>query len=353
MSEVKTAQQIDEMTSAEYAKYIKYSAPATEVPVAEVPEVPEDDPTMAPAPVAVVPEPPPAPVEKRFEYQSVDEQNRPIGGKQVIVYTDEEDLKRKYAAKEQNLVRQLREVTRKQRLGIVDGVAPIPQDAEFSNIPEFAPRELSAEERFQLSQDINDPAKSVDAVNTLIEASVGMSSQKLRDTLGATQLLTLQLTAKANYDIFERSAADFYPCADNKQVLTDWMFKNGLAPTVKNFKLAQSTLSEAGLLVDSPIVREVPPAAPVVAPSTEPNSQVPAVPESRIVPVEQPQTKRQVPVSSGLSESNSSSSSSPATPSVISATLADIENMSAEKYKKWLKDPANKDIIAEMNKPRR
>src|SRR5208282_2210863 len=91
--------------------------------------------------------------------------------------------------------------------------------------------------------------------------------------------------------------------------------------------------------------------APVaVVPSTEPNSQVPVVPESRIAPEVEPQTKRQVKVSSGLSNENSSSTNSAVAAPVISVTLADIEKMPSDQYKKWLRNPANKAVIDEINK---
>jgi hypothetical protein len=355
----KTAQEIDAMSSAEYAKYIKYNrtqpAAVAVAPEGEIdPSMPARVPVAAPAPtVAVTPEPvaPPAPVEKRFEYQNKDEHGRPIGGKQVIVYTDEADMQRKFAEKEQNLVRHLREVTRKQRLGITDNEEAL-VDAEFVEVPEFRPRELTPEERFQLSQDINDPAKAIDAVNTMIEASVGMSPAKLRETTAQNTFTLQQLTAKSNYDTFEKGATDFYPCSENKQALIEWMVKTKLQPSIANFQKAQSTLSRAGLLVDRPIVQEVVPTpAPVAASVQEPNSQVPVVPESRIAPEEQPQTKRQVKVSSGLSEANSSTTNSAAqTVPMISVTLAEIERMPSEQYKRWLKDPANKAIRDEIDR---
>jgi hypothetical protein len=359
MSTPKTAHEIDEMTSAEYAKYIRYNAPketASEV----APVVPEDDPSMASvAPVAptevsvavapVVPVVPVAPVELRYEYQPTDEHGRPLGGKQVIKYTTPDELASKLVEQNTQLVRRLREVTRKQRLGITDN-EEVTAEAEFISVPEFNPRELSPEERFQLSQDINDPAKSVDAINTLIEASVGMSAAKLRETTANNTFTLQQLTAKSNYDTFEKSAADFYPCAENKQTLIDWMVKTGLQPSIANFQKAQSTLSKAGLLVDRPIVQEVVPVAPV-APAQVPNSQAPAVPESRIALAEQPQIKRQVKVSSGLNEANSSTTNSAAIAApMISVTLADIEKMPADQYKRWLRDPANKAVIEEINR---
>jgi hypothetical protein len=224
-------------------------------------------------------------------------------------------------------------------------------------VAEFTPRELSAEERFNLSQDLNDPSKSVEAMDTLLESRLGMKLDRVRDTLNNQQLLVLQLMAKANYETFEKNTPEFYPCAENKKVLTDWMFKKRLKPTVEMFNTAFSTLKGAGLLLDSPIVREViptpaapvptaAPAAPVV--NTVPKPQEPVATESRITPVEQPQAKRQVRVPSGLN-SSITSDSSPSGPTAA-VTLADIEAMPSDVYKKNLRNPAFAKLVNDLER---
>ena len=312
------------------------------------------EPTVTPEVVPVeAPPVPPTPVElpeQRYEYQNRDEQGRPIGGKQVIIYRTEEEFREKFVAKEELLVRKLREVTRKQKLGITDD-EPITNDAQrFENLAEFKPRELTPEERFNLSQDLQDPAKSVDAVNQMLEATIGMSAEKLRTSFNNQQMLTMQLMARANYDTFaETHKDDFYPCQDNKQVLTDWMVKKGLSPTVENFTLALSKLEEAGLLSSRPTVREETPVQAVVPPapvSTEPNSQVPVVPEARISPDEQPQTKRQGRVPSSLNARVASDSSEPGPKTILS--MVDIDNMPSEEYRKKLRDPAFRKLVEEL-----
>ena len=351
----KTPKEIDAMSSEEYAQYIKYNRQSEAAAVAPAAEVHDDIPApveqVAPVaePVAEVAPVPVAPVEKKFEYQSRDAHGRPLGGKQTIVYTDEADLLAKVAAKEEQLVRKLREVTVKQKLGIVDDNIELPADTEFAQLEVPKPKALSVEERFQLSQDLNDPEKSIEAVNKIFEASVGLSAEQMRQNFSETQFAKLQYRAASNYMVFESAHRDeFDPSPENKQVLTDWMFKRGLAPTVANFELAHSKLKEAGLLLDSPIVREVDHPAPVVpAPViTEPKTQAPVAPESRITPTEQPQAKRQAQVPSGLNSSNSSDSS-PASPRTT-LTLADIEALPSEEYRKKLKDPAFRKLVDDL-----
>jgi hypothetical protein len=316
-------------------------------------------PAIPVAPVAEEPVVPVAPVvtpELRYEYQPTDEQGRPLGGKQVIVYKTPDELAQKLSEQNSQLVRKLREVTRKQKLGITDD-AELPADTELATFVTPTPRTLSAEELFTLSQDLQDPAKSVEAVNTIFEASVGLTSAQMRQQFNDAQIAKLQHQAYVNYQIFEKQAGDlFYPCAENAQVLTDWMFKKQLAPTVKNFEIAASKLKEAGLLLDSPIVREVAPTpttpapaaeAPVAPVSTEPNSQVPVAPESRITPGEQPQTKRPVRVPSGLN-ARVASDGTDNQGVTVAFTLADIEKMPAEIYKQKMKDPAFRKMVDEL-----
>jgi hypothetical protein len=300
----------------------------------------------------VAPPAPPVEVEKRYEYQPTDEQGRPIGGKQVIVYKTEQELAEKLRDQNVKLIQKLREVTRKQRLGIEDKEA-IPDDAErFESIVEFKPRQLSVAEKFQIAQDLSDPEKFEAARDRLLESAVGATADDLRKTLNQQQIVTMQLMARNNYDIFRRSNNNFYDCMDNAEVLTNWMLKKGLAPTVKNFGYAFSTLKEAGLLLEAPIVREeapkptAQPAAPAPV-NTEANPQPPAAPESRITPVEQPQAKRQASVPSGLNSRVASASGVPVT-ETGKLTWAIIDRMPSEEYRRKLSDPKFRAQIAEL-----
>src|ERR1700675_1429424 len=158
-------------------------APAAVVPppapTAPIPaQVTDPAPVVAPEPIAPPPALP-APAVKRFEYQPRDEQGRTLGGVQVIEYTDEDDLKRKWAAKEEQLVRRLREVTRKQKLGITD--APVVSDDKlFNNASELQEKPLSTEEVFELTQKLNDPTTFVEGRDKLLESALGCSPAEFR-----------------------------------------------------------------------------------------------------------------------------------------------------------------------------
>ncbi len=141
-------------------------APTTAlVPVVEAP-------IAAPVvvPVQVV-EPPPAPEEQRYEYQPTDEQGRPMGGIQVVVYRTPDELAEKLANNSTLLLRQLRKERREKALGHSEDRV---DDAEkFQNVVEFKPRDLSADERFRISQGIANPETFATSRDELLESAFG------------------------------------------------------------------------------------------------------------------------------------------------------------------------------------
>ena len=323
-----------------------------------IPEVLEQDPTIPVEPVTPVAEPvaPPAPVEKRHTYQPTDEHGRPLGGPQVIVYTTEQELVEKMTKNSIELIRKLRSVTRDNRLGKF-ATEELPADADL--LPptvQFTERQLTPEERYSISQDLNDPAKFDSARDRLLESAIGQTPQKLRETLNQTQITTMQLLARQNAQEWMGTHPEFYPCAENVNTICDWMVKNGLQPTVKNFEFAQIKMTEAGLLLSSPVVREVPPTpAETARPEVEtvPKPQVPVAEPARISEVQPPQANRQARVPSGLNNRTAPLTSGALPPSVTAAlTLGDIDRMSSDEYRKNLSNPEFRKRVEELEAAR-
>lgn len=326
-------------------------------------------PNLEPVTPEVAPEPAVLP-EQRYEYQPTDESGRPLGGLQVIVYRAPDELARKLAEQNTLLIRRLRTVTKEHRLGIKPNEV-IPDDAErFASSVEFKPRELSAAERFEISQQLNDPEKFLEGVDRMLTAAVGVNAQKLTSVLNEHHLYIMQQRAGENYEAFTDSAKNngFVDSQDSRNIMTNWMLKNELAPTVQNFNLAYSTLKEAGLLQEAPVVRQEPTPTPVAAPApvvppiapvdSTVNSQPSVETPSRIVGDAQPQTTRQSHVPSGLND-RVSSSTGVATPSGdgLSLTLAQIDKMSADKLRPLLFQPAFRkhydELLTEADKRRK
>jgi hypothetical protein len=321
-------------------------------PTAPVPVQLESDPTgMQPAgPAPAAPAAPAELPEKRYEYFLKDDKGRPMGGKQVIVYRTEEEFREKLIKNQENAVRQLRKVTREKELGPEQ---PEQDEAEkFQNVVEFKPRALTADERFALSQKLQNPETAGEAVDLFIESAFGQKPSVLAHQLNEQQRFMIQQKAVDNYVEFVSSGTGYYDSPTNRVTITSWMGKRNYAPTVANFNLAYQRLTQAGLLEVAPEVHQeiVPPApVPVVAPAVVPVEQAPKPQEPvaanpGLGSQPQPQAKRHSHVPSGLNPSVASiAGESPVDgPNV---TLADIDKLPADVYKAKMKDPAFRKLV--------
>lgn len=319
----------------------------------ETPIVAEVDPSgvgQPPVVPAVEPVAPVLPEEKVYSWQPTDENDRPIGGRQTIKYRTETEKFEKMQEKSVLLLRQLRKVTREKELG---PVVPEVDDAEkFTNVVEFKSRDLSADERFNLSQKLQNPETAAEARDLLLESAFGVKPSVLANTLNETQKFMIQQRAVDNYVEFATTSGEYYDSPANRGTLTTWMSKHNYAPTVANFNRAFQRLIQAGLLEVAPEVHQeiVPPSASVVTPvvpvESEPNPQVPAA-NTPGLGSEQPQAKRHSHIPSGLNSSVASSAGeSPVTgPNV---TLADIDKLPADVYKAKMKDPAFRKLVDQL-----
>jgi len=209
--------------------------------------------------------------ELEYTYQPKDESGRPLGGRQVIKYRTSEELADKLAEQNTLLVRKLRQETRKNRLG-VESVDEIPTDApRFSQPVEFNPRQLSAEERIQLSRDLLDPDKFEEAQGTIFEATVGMKPAELGSTLKDLQSTNIRILAKTESDAFMVNNPDYFKCQENFEAITNWMLKNDLAPLRQNFQMAFDTLKKDDVILMAPEKEVTIPVAamPTVVPPVE------------------------------------------------------------------------------------
>jgi hypothetical protein len=296
---------------------------------------------VVPVPVPAVP----VPVQQRYEYQPVDDFDRPMGGKQVIVYTTNEELIEKLTKNHIESIKGMRAEKRKSRLGAPE--TDLPTDIErLSSVVTFKEKPLTTEERYAISQDLNDPTKFDSARDRLFESAVGVPPAKLRDTLNQTQQQTQQILARQNAEVWLERHPEFYSCQENINTVCEWMTKQDLSPSVRNFEFAQKQMEEAGLLLSSPIVREVPPVVtPVVAPVAVvvPNPQAPALEPVRINETPVPQSSAEVStekrvlqahVPSGLNNRTAPIGGAIVPSAMDSLTLQKIDLMSSEEYRK-------------------
>jgi hypothetical protein len=296
-----------------------------------------------PAPVAPVA--PVEPPEQRYEYQPVDESGRPMGGKQVIIYKTAEELRDKLVKNHELAIRQMRKVSREKVLGLDEPV--IKDEDRFKPVAELKTRDLTAEERFALSQKLQDPEKAAEARDLLIESAFGMKPQELANRLNDTERFIVQQRAVESYVGFVESCPEYYDSAANREAMTVWMGKRKIAPTIDNFKRCFDHLAaQAGLLEAKPVVQQASVAQvvpvvepPVAAVESEPQPQAPAVAAPGLGNGVQPQAKRHSHVPSGLNASVASPAG-PQRSAGISVTLGDIDKLPSDVYRKKLKDPA-------------
>jgi len=279
----------------------KIETPAVEAPVAEEPKF-------------------------SYEYQPVDEEGRPMGGKQVIKAADAQAALDQMAKNHEESMRFARKLKRERALETAD--TTIPADATKSDnfVPQFKPRELTAEELWQIKQDPSSP----ESRKLLIESELGADPASVRRVLTQASQDIAALRGRAEADAFCASEPNFYMCEENAQIMQNWMLKNNLAPVQTNFKTAYTKLSGDGLLL------EAPPEAGV----TPPNDVEDAPPKAANSAVETPPAKRSSVSSSGLTRSNSSGGG---TVSAKRVTMEeDAKTMSADDFKKKWIDPALK-----------
>lgn len=283
------------------------------------------------------------PQEQEYVYQPMDEEGRPLGGKQVLKYKTQEELIEKLKEQSIHQIRQMRELNKKMRLGEfteenIPETAPR-YDAEFV---EFTPKPLSAEERIQISRDLLDPEKVEEAQKRLFEAEFGAPVDKVRKTLNSAQQDVAAMRARAEAELFMLSVPQYYKCPENSETITNWMIKNKLAPVKDNFKYAYDTLEAAGLLLHAPTVREETVAA---------NTQPPLENNGRITVDEPTPTPRPTTrPSSGLNRNTASDDAEfAAKKDQRKYTLEEINRMPAELYKqKILKEPGFMELVEQL-----
>jgi hypothetical protein len=311
-----------------------FSTPVAQAPTAVAEQV--DPEGFVEPPVAPIAE-----VEQRYEYQPVDKHGRKVGGLQCIKYKTQDELIKKLTENHIEAIRWGREEHAARVIGkpVEDDGNDIPADAERGTVEfvELKAKPLTTEERFAIIQDMQDPAKFEEGRARLFESEFGVPTSKVRELLNTSQVTAKQAVVEASFAEFQRDTPDFYPDVDNITKLTGWMAKHELLPTVKNFKTAYAAMVRQDCLNIAPVVQQVP-AAPAAEP--EPKTAAPAVPETRIssdvLPVQTPRS--QAP--SGLNDRTSSSNGNRPAADDKSLTLADIDKMSADEYKRRLKDPA-------------
>ncbi len=166
-----------------------------------------------------------------------------------------------------------RKIRQQENLLRVTGGGPLTPDQE-EPIPEFKPRELSAEEQVDAPRYQN-----------YLESQLGAPLETVRTTLRIAQEIKRGMLARAAGEQFTSNHPEFVPSLKNAQTIIGWLEKKGYPATLKNMEIAYDELTKTdGLLeiYDSetsvvPAVVETANAAPIPAVASV-SAAVPALP---------------------------------------------------------------------------
>ena len=275
-----------------------------EIVVPPVEEVQESLPVVEQVPESLILE---------YRYQPTDESGRPVGGAQVIKYTNPMELADKLRDNSILILRKLREETRKNRLGITDNEVIDDQAPRFKSPVVLKPRTLNDEDKYRIATRFNDPATFDEAADELLEARLGAKPEVFAQTVNDLQAKSERSEALAASDAFMNENPDYVRCHENAQAITAWITRYGLAPVKENFQKAYVKLKADGVLIEKPPVEPPPPPPPVVTPPVAPTVEPVVTP-----PVQDPPpAARVVPpagIGTGLTRDNSSPGELPARP---------------------------------------
>jgi hypothetical protein len=304
-----------------------------------------------------------APVLKEFrhEYQPVDSQGNPMGGVQVLKYSAEAPLSASHpllkAMENQynNVLERLRTELKTSRTQ-----SEAPQGAEpLGELVQFQKRPLTVEERFQLSQDLNDPAKNEEAMDRLFESRTGVKPETLNEVLNKQQRQGIIIEAQSSYNTFVTQHPEFGNTQGNLDALSNWIWNRNLRPSLSNFYLAYSELQKGGFPFAAPAVRQET-IRPAVQAIPEPQATVEAKAQSE--PSAQPAASdsaarvsaplRQSLVPSGLNGRTTSTEGVQALDG-NSMTSADLDRMTADQYKKFASTREGLATIARIDREER
>jgi len=207
------------------------------------------------APVAPVIVKPPVKLKKII--QPTDKEGQPIGQPHVYYYTDEADLQRQLSETVINGSRRIYEL----KLGTpvkfeVPEGAEMQQDEPDEEIPEFKPRELTADEKFAIAAKMRDPATIVEGFDQLQEARTGakpeviakVQNQAARNSASAKRDAA-RVRARTEALAFQELHPEFVTNPANSNAMITYLNTRNMPCTLKNFELAFTALKNDELLI--------------------------------------------------------------------------------------------------------
>lgn len=162
----------------------------------------------------------------RKEYQLTDEDGKDIGPPQVFEADSPTELADKLATAHINSSRKIAQLKKQ--------IKPDEDSPSY----EFKPRALTADEKWKIKTQLEDPTTIDEALDTILEARYGAPVSKVVEVLqGASQ------TAKRNKEEAESRAfltahaKDYHACPENETAILEAMKSRNLAWTKRNLEI--------------------------------------------------------------------------------------------------------------------
>jgi hypothetical protein len=289
---------------------------------------------------------------KKFsiEYQIEDDNGAPIGPPQHFEADTQKELLDMVKNAHRSAAKEMYKEKKARKIG--DMITPDPDQP----IQRFERKILSADDRTKLAAALKDPQTGPEAVRTLLEAELGAPVDSVREALQYVEVRKRIDMANLETDKFLGAHSEYVQCDSNEDLIKRWLNKRNLAITHKNLELAYEDLGDM-VTKSAPKRPEPTQEVSVVATPTEP--VVPAPPQPEAIPLaatpapaitEQP-AEVLIPKqsSSGLSRDNSGTPP-PAAPKAKEIPYAQLARMNSGQYQAWLNDPANRELVKQMDK---
>lgn len=205
----------------------------------------------------------------RKEIQPTNDKGEPIGSPHVYEADTMEELLEKVSAGVANGTKKIHELTRQVRLGTPAKLeAPEGLDPAVE-IPAARPRQLTADESFELTQQFKDPAAVGTAFDRTFEARFGKKPEELAKEVEQTRRDAAQLKAYYEAAAFKSYHPEYHDTSDNNAAMIGWLESRQKAVTVKNLEAAFKALMDDGLLSNRPTEAKAIP-EPEIPARTEP-----------------------------------------------------------------------------------
>lgn len=176
---------------------------------------------------------------------------------QVFYGATEQELADRMADSIMHSTLKIRELTLKEKMAAAQKA---PEGAELtSTIPEPKPRDLTADERSRIAEQMKDPATVVEGYRELHRATTGRTPEEeiaAKERMERESAITAtQAAAKAFID----AHPEFYSTKENGRIMGEYLASHAMATTsVRNYEIAFKELSADGLLQTMPEEAPIP-----------------------------------------------------------------------------------------------